>query len=195
MANYLILNQPQVWNGLGTLSFTIPTTGSYSVRVHSTFPAAPPVNSVPTTNVAQQTLVPGIGVGALGPAGAGSGMGLGAGTGGGGEGFTGGDLGVGHGGVGQGFGAGNSYQQPPSAASNATASSATSSGLSIVVNQNGTPLTTNYVSPKVAQSAEQFKVGFLATAADAITVVLSSAVSSDNQLSGVTSIISIEQGL
>lgn len=194
MANYLILNQPQVWNGLGTLTYTVATTGSFKVKVFSTFPAAPPVNSIPNSNLAQQT-VPGIGVGALGPCGAGSGMGLGAGTGGGGEGFTGGDLGTSHGGVGQGFGTGNSYQQPPSASSNATASSATSSSLSIVVNQNGTPLTTNFVSPKVAQSGEKIEVSFQGTAADTITVVLTSSASSDNQLSGVTSIISIEEGL
>lgn len=185
MANTLILNQNQVFNGIGTLTYTVVTAGAYNVQVQSTFPATPPVNSTPND---------GFGVGALGPCGAGSGMGLGAGTGGGGEGFTGGDLGTGHGGVGQGFGATNSYQQPPSAGSNAVANSATTSGLSIVVNKNGAAQYT-FSSPALLQSATQFKVGFLATANDTITVVISSAVSSDNQLSGVTSNVSIGQGL
>lgn len=176
MANYLLLNQNQVWNGLGTLTYTVPAgtaTQAYNVQVQTTFPAAVPIS---TSN-------------------AGSGKGLGAGTGGGGEGFTKGDQGAGEGGVGQGFGTGNNYQQPPSAASNVTASNPVTSGLVIVVEKNAV---TQYTAttPAVFQSALQFKVSLPGVAAgDSITVVLSSAVSSDNQLSGVTSNISVGQGL
>lgn len=187
MANLLILNQPQVWNGLGTLTFTIPTTGNYSVQVQSSFPSAAPINSVPSGTGIGASITPAV------PLGAGSGMGLGSGTGGGGTGFTDGDQGTGHGGTGQGFGTGNSYQQPSSQASNATASSPTTSQLSIVVNQNGVAGYTA-TTPALIQSALQFKYSFLATAADTITVVLSSSLSSDNQLSGVKSIVTIQQG-
>lgn len=179
MANYLILNQNQVFNGLGTLTYTVATTEALNVQVQVTFPKSVAINSNQTGN---------------GYNGAGSGVGLGAGTGGGGEGFTGGDLGTGHGGVGQGFGAGNSYQQPPSAASNATANSPVSSSLVILVKKNGSTIYTA-TSPAQFQSALQFRTSFLATAADSITVVISSVASSDSQLSGVTSNISIGQGL
>lgn len=172
MANTLILNQPQVFNGTGTLTFTIPTAGAWNAQVQATFPSAPPVDLDA----------------------AGSGTGAGSGPGGGGEGFTGGDLGLGHGGVGQGFGVGNSYQQPPSYGSNSTAApAATTSGLSIVVNKNGSPIYTSN-TPALAQSALQFKTSFLANINDIITIVLSSSVSSDKQLSGVTSTTSIGQG-
>ncbi len=189
MANTLILNKPQVWNGLGTLTYTVLVAEALNVQVQVTLPAAVAVNSIPSNSA-------GIGAGITPsvPLGAGSGMGLGAGTGGGGTGFTGGDLGTGHGGVGQGFGTGNSYQQPPSAVSNATASSPISSSLSIVVNNNGSPIYTS-TAPTAVQSALQFKTSFLASVNDVITVVLSSAASADNQLSGVLSIISIGQGL
>ena len=77
MANYLILNQPQVFNGTGTLTYTVPTAGQYNVRVQATFPSAWPQNSSPSTNA-------GVGAGQLNGTqlGAGSGMGLGSGTGG-----------------------------------------------------------------------------------------------------------------
>jgi hypothetical protein len=171
MANYLLLNQPQVFNGVGTLTYVIPTTGAYNVAVSSTVPEA---------------IAPG--------SGAGSQKGLGSGAGGGGTGFTGGDLGTGHGGVGQGFGTGNSYQQPPSYGSNQTSGSAVSTGLTIVVNDNGTPIFTAGTFT-ATQSAQQFKTGFLATAGHTITVVFASSTASDNKLSGVTSIVSINQGL
>ncbi len=171
MANYLILNQPQVFNGLGTLTYTVPTTGNYNVQVQLTVPEAT----------------------ATGYA-AGSNQGLGSGTGGGGEGFTGGDLGTGHGGVGQGFGAGNSYQQPSAQGSNQTSGSAVSSGVSVVVNNNGSPI---FTAPALVagQSALQFKYSFQATAADSITVVLASSTASDKGLNGVLSTTSIGQGL
>jgi poly(3-hydroxybutyrate) depolymerase len=171
MANYLILNQSQVFNGLGTLTYTVPTTGQYNVSVQVTVPEAVATGSF-----------------------AGSNQGLGSGTGGGGEGFTGGDLGTGHGGVGQGFGAGNGYQQPSSQGSNQTSGSAVSSGVSILVKKNGSTI---FTAPAfvAGQSALQFKYGFLATAADSITVVIASSTGSDNGLNGVTSNVSISQGL
>lgn len=185
MANTLILNQPQVWNGTGTLTFTIPATAQYNVKVQTTFPFYPAVNAGASNGLARAA--------SDGIIGAGSGMGLGSGTGGGGEGFTGGDLGVGHGGVGQGFGAGNSYQQPSAQPSNAIPSSPQESTLSIVVNKNGSPIYTS-TAPTIGQSGLQFQTNFLATLNDTITVVLSSAASVDNQLSGITSNVSIGQG-
>ena len=179
MANTLILNQNQVFNGLGTLTYSVVTTEALNVQVQVTFPEAQAINS----KLAGDSYN-----------GAGSGVGLGAGTGGGGTGFTQGDQGTGHGGVGQGFGAGNNYQQPPSAPSNATANSPISSSLSVVVNKNGSAVYTA-TSPAQFQSALQFRTSFLASNGDTITVVLSSSASSDNQLSGVTSNISIGQGL
>lgn len=171
MANFLLLNQSQVFVGLGTLTFTVPTTGNYNVQFQCTVPEAV----------------------LTGGNNAGSGQGLGAGTGGGGEGFTGGDLGTGHGGVGQGFGASNGYQQPPAAGSNASTGTSVSSGLSVVVNQNGSPI---YTAPTFAptESAMQFKYSFQATAADSITVVLSSSTASDKTLNGLQSITSIAAG-
>jgi len=171
MANYLILNQPQVFNGLGTLTYTVATTGNYNVQCQITVPEAVATGSF-----------------------AGSGQGLGSGTGGGGEGFTGGDLGTGHGGVGQGFGAGNSYQQPSAQGSNQTSGSAVASGVSVLVKKNGSTIfTTPTFAP--SKSAIQFKYGFQATAADSITVVIASSTASDNGLNGVTSITSIGEGL
>lgn len=186
MANYLILNQPQVFVGLGTLSYTIPATGQYNVQFNATFPFAQANNSKVTG--------PGAAVGTTGVMGAGSGMGLGAGTGGGGSGFTKGDQGTGQGGVGQGFGAGNSYQQPPAAGANAEANSAVVSGLTIVVNKNGSPIYTS-TARQGNQAAIQFQYGFQATAADAITVVLTGTAGLDDALNTVQSITSINQGL
>lgn len=170
MANYLILNKPQVWNGLGTLTYTVVTTGSFNVTCNITVPEA-----------------------VLEGDGAGSGTGLGAGTGGGGQGFILGDRGTGYGGVGQGFGTGNNYQQPPSAGSNQSTYPAISSGVSILVKKNGTTIFTAGTFT-ATQSAQQFKYSFQATAADSITVVLASSTASDNGLNGVKSIISIGEG-
>lgn len=189
MANYLILNKPQVFNGLGTLTYTVVTTEALNVQAQVTLPSSPAINS-------SATGAAGIGAGITPAAavGAGSGMGLGAGIGGGGTGFTKGDQGAGSGGVGQGFGTTNSYQQPPTAASNAVAASPVTSSLSIVVNKNGSPVYTS-TAPVPFQEALQFRTRFLASAGDSITVVLSSSASVDNQLSGVLSTISIGQGL
>lgn len=173
MANYLILNKPQVWNGTGTLTYVVPAgtaTKAYNVTFSTTVPEA----------VAEGS-------------GAGSQKGLGAGTGGGGEGFTQGDQGTGHGGVGQGFGAGNNYQQPPSAPSNQTSFAAVSTGLSVLVKNNGATIFTAGTFT-ATQSAQQFKYGFQAAASDSITVVLASSTASDNTLNAVRSIISIGEG-
>lgn len=189
MANLnLILNQPQVATGLQTWAFTIPTTGPYSILVSSTFPGADAVNAAAT-----QTAGAGNNTQVQQPFGAGSGMGLGAAPGGGGEGFVSGDGGTGSGGVGQGFGTGNNYQQPPADGSNAVYQSPTTSGLQILVKQNNVTGFT-FSNPGLIQSAAQFKYQFLATAADAILVVASSSVSTDKQLSGVTTIVSIQAG-
>lgn len=72
------------------------------------------------------------------------------------------------------------------------------SGLSVVVNKNASPI---FTSPalSVTQVAQQFKFGFLATAADAIQVVISStqsgAAAIDNQLNTIKSTVYIQQGL
>lgn len=194
MANTLLLNQTQVFNGLGTLTYTVPVgtaTQLYSVQVQTSFPQAVPQNAVWNGNTA--------GMGSNNPIGnaigAGSGSGLGSGTGGGGQGFILGDRGLGFGGVGQGFGTGNNYQQPPSAGSNVLPNSYVQSSLLIVVNKNGVAQFTSTL-PTQSQGALQFKTNsFSAAASDVITVVLSSSASVDNQLSGITSNVSVAQGL
>lgn len=172
MANFLVLNQPQVFVGLGTLTYTVPTTGQYSVVFQTTVPEA-----VATGD------------------GAGSGTGLGSGSGGGDTyGFAGGGAGTSHGAVGQGFGASpNNYQQPPAYGSNETSGPAVTSSLVVVV-KNGA--STIYTAPTLTatQSAYQFNFGFQATAADVITVVLTSANANDTQLNSVKSTVAIQQG-
>jgi hypothetical protein len=172
MANTLILNQPQVFNGLGTLTYVVGTTGNYNVQVQVTVPEALPTGD-----------------------GGGSGQGLGSGAGGGDPvGFADGGGGLGVGGVGQGFGAvPNNYNQPPAYGSNATSGAAISSGLSIVVNDNGSPIFTAPVL-STTQSAQQFKYSFQATSGHTITVVLSSSTASDEVLNGVVSQVTIGQG-
>ncbi len=67
------------------------------------------------------------------------------------------------------------------------------SGISIVVNKNGSPvLTAPTLSP--TQNAIQFKLSLLLAAADVITVVLSSSAAIDNQLNSVKTNVSIGQG-
>lgn len=68
------------------------------------------------------------------------------------------------------------------------------SGLSVVVNQNGSPVfTAPALSP--TQIAQQFKIAINCTAGDVITVVLSSSSAIDQQLNTVKSTISIQQGM
>lgn len=190
MANLiLILNKPQVSNGLDDFTYTVPSgtaTQFYSVQVDALVPFNEAINSkVPTAT--------GIGLGTLGFMGAGNGMGLGAGTGGGGQGFVLGDRGTTFGGVGQGFGTGNNYQQPPSAASNATAQSPTNSSLSIVVAKNAVALFTS-TAPTGRQYQVKFSTMFSAAAGDVITITATSSASVDNQLSGVTITAALLQG-
>lgn len=214
MSNILVLNQPYVNVGLDTMTYTVATTGVYNIQVQATFPSAAATGFGAGTAVDQGLGVTGgtqgIGQGSnlsLGNGGTGlgfggsttdgalggNGSGHGAGAGGGAEGFTGGDLGAGHGGVGQGFGAANGYQQPPANVITPTSGVAVSSSLVVTVNQNGSPIYT-FSNSVPTQSAIQFKSSFVGTAADVITVVLSSSNASDKLLNSVQSIVSIGQG-
>lgn len=67
------------------------------------------------------------------------------------------------------------------------------SGLSIVVNDNGSPI---FTAPTIGQlqSALQFKFSFPAIATHVIAVVISSSAASDQPINNVKSIISIGQG-
>lgn len=130
MANpILFLNAPYVQTGLGTLTFTIASTGLYNVACQCTVPSAPAT-------------------------------GYGAGSGG----------------------------------SDSTMGPVVSSGVTITVNQNGSPVFTS-AALGVAQGAFQFKKDLSCTAADAITIVIASSTVSDEQLSGVTTVASINQGI
>jgi hypothetical protein len=169
---FLILNQSQIFNGLGTLTFIVPKSGTYSVGAQVTVPEAKPTGD-----------------------GAGSGKGPGSGAGGGDvAGFARGGDGLGDGGVGQGFGpVANVYPQPPPYPSNQTFGPQVTSGVTVVVNQNGTPV---YTSPTlgVDQKAMQFRQGFQFVLNDSVTVVIGSGVATDQQLSGVSSNVFIQQG-
>jgi hypothetical protein len=68
------------------------------------------------------------------------------------------------------------------------------SGLSVVINDNGSPI---FTAPTITptQIAQQFKYSFQATASHVITVVLSSSSAIDAQLNSVKSQITIGQGL
>lgn len=107
MTQYLIQETNQILNGLGTLTFTVPTTGVYNVKCQSTF-------------------------------------------------------------------------QP-------------GSSLAILVKNNGA---TKYTAPAPTptQTALQFQTDLLLTAADSVTVVLSSAAAVDNTLNAIQSNISIGSG-
>lgn len=68
------------------------------------------------------------------------------------------------------------------------------SGLSVVVNNNGSPIfTAPVITP--TQIAQQFETGFNAVATDVITVVLASSEAIDNQLNTVKTTVSIDKGL
>lgn len=67
------------------------------------------------------------------------------------------------------------------------------SGLSVVVNNNASPVfTAPVITP--TQIAQQFKVSLSLTAADVITVVLASSSAIDNQLNTVKTSVSIGLG-
>lgn len=229
----LQLNQGYVQTGLGTLTFTVPTTlpnaGStitttnvpFVVSCQVTVPAntgtgfgagsgsdqglgatggSTTFAATYQTTGAQQALGSGqlgLGFGGTVTDGAlgGNGTGWGPGAGGGGEGFVGGDLGLSHGGVGQGFGAANGYPQPLAGVITPSAlNPAVTSGLSIVVNHNGSPV---YTAPSfvLAQDALQFLTkGILCSGNDTITVVFSSSTGSDAALIGIKAVVSVNQG-
>ena len=67
-------------------------------------------------------------------------------------------------------------------------------GLSVLIKQNGSTI---FTAPSISptQIAQQFKFGFLAAAADAISVVISSASAIDSVANNVKSTVSIGQGL
>lgn len=169
MAILLLNERPIVSVGLPTHTYTVPTTGLYSITAQATFPMALATGD-----------------------GAGSGQGLGSGAGGGDAiGFSQGGSGLGHGGVGQGFGpVPNNYNQPSAQGSNATTGPAVTSALVITIRQNGSSI---YTSPVVTptQSALQFSQQFLFTAADAITVTYTSSSASDALLNSVQSATAI----
>lgn len=213
MSNILQLNQQFINVGLDTQTITIAASGIYNVQVVATIPAALPTGAGGGSAADQglgalggspgivqgNNTTPGDGGQGLGFGGTpgqaynASGSGYGAGAGGGAEGFSQGDQGAGHGGVGQGFGASNGYQQPPAYVNVPSSGAAQSSSLSIVVNQNGSPVYTS-IAPTGTQRQIKFKVLLNCTAADVITVVLSSSNANDKQLNSLQSQISVNQG-
>ena len=66
-------------------------------------------------------------------------------------------------------------------------------GLSVVVNQNGTPVYTA-PTPSATQGHNQYKVELNCTAADVITVVFSSSTPIDKQLNTIQSTVTIGAG-
>ena len=125
----------------------------------------------------------------------GSGSGYGAGAGGGtlAE-FSQGGGGLGDGSTGQGFGASSSgYNQPPAYTNTPTSFAGILSTLSIVVNQNGTPV---YTMPTIAGRMEtaQFYTNLLCNANDSITIVFSSSLAADQALNAIKANVSIEIG-
>ena len=217
MANYLILNQNYVQDGPGTLTYIASATGNYNVQVQATLPSAPAtgfgagtaadqgdgvsggmqgIGQGSNLSLGQGGLGLGFGAGAQSDNASGNGSGHGAGAGGGdASGFALGGNGVTHGGVGQGFGpVANNYPQPPVNVITPTSGLAVSSSIVVTVLNGATLL---YTSPALTptQGSLQFKMSLQATAADSITVVLTSSNPSDNQLNSVKANISIGQGL
>lgn len=210
----LTLNQTYVQNGLGTLTYAVTASQIYNVQIQSSVQSALQTGAGSGTardkglgvkggfGGAGVNAQAGLGQGATGLGfggnntdnASGFASGYGAGAGGGGEGFTQGDQGLGHGGVGQGFGAGNGYQQPPAyVQSSQTTGPAIASGLSIVINQNGSPV---YTAPSISPTQGAFKMRqpFNFSSGDTITVVLSSSTLSDEALNSIVSNISIGTG-
>lgn len=214
MANILILNQPQVSQGLTTYTYTVPTTGVYNVqceaRVNQSLATGFGAGSGADQGNGATGGVQGIGQGSnlsLGNGGKGLGFGTASpsdgasGTNGYGSGAGGGELSgfavggsgsAGH--TGQGFGATNSgYNQPITNVTTPTTVAGAASALVILVKQNGT---TVFTAPTFAptQSAMQFKYDALFTAADVITVTLTSANASDKLLNSTQLTVSIGTG-
>ena len=75
-----------------------------------------------------------------------------------------------------------------------TAPTVTSSGVSYVVNQNGSPVFTSAtITP--SQTALESKTELICAVSDVITVVFTSSNAIDKQLNSVQSIVAIEQGI
>jgi hypothetical protein len=125
----------------------------------------------------------------------GNGSGYGSGAGGGSlGGFSQGGGGLGDGAKGLGFGAsGSGYNQPYPVVNVPTSFAGILSSLSVVVNQNGTPV---YTSPTIEgiQSQLEFKAPLLVNAADTITVVFSSSLPADMFMNVIKANLAIQVG-
>ncbi len=122
-----------------------------------------------------------VGGGSINDNASGSGSGYGAGAGGGTlGGFAEGGGGLGAGATGDGFGPSNSgYPQPPTDVRTPTSFAGVLSSLSVVVNQNGTPVYTSF--PFNGNNSQyEFKAPLLVNAGDTITVVFSSSNAADS---------------
>lgn len=137
-----------------------------------------------------------VGGGSISDNASGNGSGYGSGSGGGAlAGFAQGGGGLGVGDKGLAFGADLSgYNQPPVYVNSPASFAAILSSLSIVVNQNGSPV---YTAPTIAgiQSALEFKAPLLVNAADTITVVFSSSLPADLLLNVIKANLSIQAGV
>lgn len=218
----LQFDQGYVQNGLGTLTCTVPATINnvaasstpINVKCSITVPQAVALGAgsgsgadqglgvlggVPGVSSNNTTLGDGglgLGFGGSNTDGAsGSGSGYGSGSGGGTlGGFALGGGGTGDGSKGQGFGAANSgYNQPPAYTNTPTSYAGILSSLSVVVKQNGT---TVFTAPTIEgdQSEVKFQCSFPATAADSITVILSSSNASDEALNVIQAVVSVGSG-
>lgn len=219
----LQFDQGYVQNGLGTLTCTVPaiinnvavSSTPINVKCFITVPQAVALGAGGGSG-ADQGLgalggVQGIGQGSnlsLGNGGlglgfggsntdgaTGSGSGYGSGSGGGTlGGFALGGGGLSDGSKGQGFGSANSgYNQPPAYTNTPTSYAGILSSLSVVVKQNGT---TVFTAPTIEgdQSEVKFQYSFPATAADSITVVLSSSNASDEAMNVIQAVVSVGSG-
>jgi hypothetical protein len=128
-----------------------------------------------------------------------SGAGSGYGAGGGGGtlgGFSLGGGGTGEGATGRGFidgGTASGYNQPSIYTNTPTSIAAVLSSLSVVVNQNGSPV---YTAPTIEgiQDALKFSTNLLCNANDSITIVFSSSNAADEALNAIKANVSITIG-
>ncbi len=167
MSNTLILNKPFVSTGLTAVTLTIPSTGLYSVKVQVFVPQSVDVGSGSGTGQD----------GGLGMKGGFPGDGVNA------------QLGTGQGHTGLGCSGTNTDGAvvPP------VASVVITSGISIIVAQNGsTKYTSTAFTP--SQSEQKFKVDLSCTAADVILITPSSSTATDNTLNGLKFIYTVQEG-
>jgi hypothetical protein len=179
LANTLLLNQQFQSVGLPSYTYTVTSAGLYNVIAQVTMPQATSTGASAGTGISTNNNPANFtwdgGYGMLGGySGAGSGAQLGPGQ---------GNLGLGSGQTTL-DGAQNSVQN----------GAAVTSGVSIVIQQNGS---TKYTStaPTVTQSALQFKYDLSCATSDVITVTFSSSNSNDSQLQAVKSVVAIQQGI